>query len=241
FYNVRADYKTSTELSEKLMDIARHQQDKSYLLGAHRALGSDLFWLGKFSESRYHQEEVITLYDPHEHENLAFVYWTDPKIHCLSYMGLILWILGFPSQASQKSHEAIALAHGLSHIYSLAIALFFSTWRCYMLKDLENTKRMSETLIELAQDQKFPIWSILGKAFYNWAIGWDCTESSIISEMNQTLSEHQATGMKQMRPCLLSMLSDLYRRMGYFEESLKTLEEAIILVDKEISSTAYRN
>ena len=43
FYNVRADYQTSTELSEKLMYIAQHLKDKPYLLGAHRTLGSDLF------------------------------------------------------------------------------------------------------------------------------------------------------------------------------------------------------
>ena len=101
-----------------------------------------------------------------------------------------------------------------------------------MCKDIEKTKTMAEKVIELATDQKFPIWSILGKAYYNWATGFDCSDSSIISKMNQALSDHQATGMKQMRPCLLSMLAEGYRITGYLEESLKALEEAIILVDK---------
>ncbi len=81
FYNVRADYQTSTELSEKLMQLAQRLEEKPYLLGAHRALGSELFWRGKISKSRYHQEQVIKLYEPREHENLAFIYWTDLKVH----------------------------------------------------------------------------------------------------------------------------------------------------------------
>ena len=55
-YHARADYKNSNELSEQLMKLAQSLDEKSYLLGAHRARGADLFWIGDFNESKYHQE-----------------------------------------------------------------------------------------------------------------------------------------------------------------------------------------
>ena len=39
-------------------------------------------------------------------------------------MSFLLWWLGFPHQAVQKIQEAMALAKEVSHIYSLAFALF---------------------------------------------------------------------------------------------------------------------
>ncbi len=35
-------------------------------------------------------------------------------------MSWTLWFLGYPDQALKRSHEALTLAQGLSHPYSLA-------------------------------------------------------------------------------------------------------------------------
>ena len=40
--------------------------------------------------------------------------------------GLTLWHLGYPDQALKRSNEAVALAQGLSHPPSLALAEFLS-------------------------------------------------------------------------------------------------------------------
>ena len=37
-----------------------------------------------------------------------------------SYAAMTLWLLGYPEQALARLHEALALAHELSHPYSLA-------------------------------------------------------------------------------------------------------------------------
>ena len=41
---------------------------------------------------------------------------------------MTLWLLGYPAQALAHVHGALALAHELSHPYSLAFAQFWAAW-----------------------------------------------------------------------------------------------------------------
>ena len=53
---------------------------------------------------------------------LGFRIGQDPGVACRAYAALTLWLLGYPEQALARLHEALALAHALSHPFSLAFA-----------------------------------------------------------------------------------------------------------------------
>ena len=57
------------------------------------------------------------------HRQIAQVNAADPRVDCLSFAAVTLWLLGYPDQALKRSHEALDLAEGLSHPFSLAFAL----------------------------------------------------------------------------------------------------------------------
>jgi len=66
---------------------------------------------------------AIALYDPERHWALAFRYgWSDAGVRSLSYAAMTLWQLGYPDQALKRGTEALALAEGLSHPFSLTFA-----------------------------------------------------------------------------------------------------------------------
>src|SRR5262245_21236158 len=83
--------------------------------------------MGEFHSARAHFERALAFYNPQQHRSLAFLSaWHDPGVACLSRMAWLLWHLGYPDQARQKTHEALTLAQELAHPPTLAITLIFT-------------------------------------------------------------------------------------------------------------------
>ena len=53
----------------------------------------------------------------------------DPGVVCRLYTAMTLWLLEYPEQALTLLHDALALAHALAHLYSLALARL---WKSYI-------------------------------------------------------------------------------------------------------------
>ena len=79
--------------------------------------------MGEFLSAKEHLENAIILYDPER--PLAFPAGFDHIVFCLSYAAWTLWQAGYPDQALARGNEALALAQGLSHPYSLALGGFY--------------------------------------------------------------------------------------------------------------------
>ena len=74
-------------------------------------MGHTLFWLGELASARAHLEQGIALYDPQQHRSLAFLYRARaPGCAARPMLAWTLWMLGYPDQALQRSHEALTLA-----------------------------------------------------------------------------------------------------------------------------------
>jgi hypothetical protein len=63
-------------------------------------------------------EQGITHYDLQAHYPFTSLYGFDPGVFGQIWTALVLWFLGYPDQALQKSREARTLAQELSHSYS---------------------------------------------------------------------------------------------------------------------------
>jgi tetratricopeptide (TPR) repeat protein len=116
FYLVRGELQIAYKLAEQFLRLAQSVRDPAFLLEAHRAVGVILFYLGELVPAREHLEQGIALYDPQQHRSHALLYGFDPKVICLSHMGHVLWVLGYPDQALKRSLQALTLAQELSHL-----------------------------------------------------------------------------------------------------------------------------
>ena len=232
YYNVRAEFQTSFGIAEELLRLAHQQSEASYLIGAHRALGSDRFFSGAFNKSLFHQKKVLALYEPKQHENLAFIYWTDPRVHCSSFVPVILWLLGFPEQALQRSHKALALAYDSSHSHTLAIALFMGLWPHFFRRDTHRTQKQAETLMEFSTEQNFPLWVGGGNFFRSWALAMEKQEEEAINHMRQAASTMFATGMKQLQQSFHAIVAEILGNLGKPEEGLHELTKALELANE---------
>jgi predicted ATPase len=96
---IRAEYHPARELGEELLRLGQECGDKAaQIMGGHQ-LGVALFSLGEFALARAQFEEMLALYEPEQHRNLAFLYAQNPRVTALSWLPLILFALGYPEQA----------------------------------------------------------------------------------------------------------------------------------------------
>lgn len=237
-YLARGEYKTALEAAERLLTLAWSVQDSGSLLEAHDAMGTTFTVLGAFAPAREHFEQAITLYDVQHHHSLAALYGgEDPGVICLAFASLPLWMLGYPDQALRKSHEALTLAHELSHPYSLAQAFGFAAWLYQYCREEQAAQEWAEAAITLSTEQGFSWWLALGTALRGWALA---AQGQVIEEgialMRQGLAAHLAIGAKTIRPYLLALLAEACGKAGQAEEGLRLLAE----VETEIEKTDER-
>jgi predicted ATPase len=237
-YENRAELRTARELAEELLTLAQHQQEPVLLLQAQRAMGQTLYWLGELTQARTHLEHGITLYDPQQHRASAFLYGQDPGVGLRNFASLILWSLGYPEQAVGRLNEAVALAHEVSHPFSLAFALAFATWLHHYRREGPATQARAERAMALCREQGFAFFLAQQTALWGWALAEQGHVEEGMAQMRQGIAAYkevfgrQATGGEGERPYLLALLADAYGKVGQTQEGLRVLDEALRAAQK---------
>jgi tetratricopeptide (TPR) repeat protein len=122
FYMVRSQFQMARELGETLLRLAQRAGDPALTVLAHYARGWTWCCLGALPAARQHLEEGGARYTPDQRRAPVFRMGHDPGVACRAFAAMTLCVLGYPAQALARLHEALALAHELSHPYSLAHA-----------------------------------------------------------------------------------------------------------------------
>jgi predicted ATPase len=145
---------------------------------------------------------------------------------------MVLWCLGYPDQALERSDAALALAQELSHPFSRAWALCFTARFHQFRRERQVTQERVEAAITLSTEQEFPLWVALGTILQGWALFEQGKNEVGIVQMRQGLAAYRHTGMEWDRPYFLSLLAEAYGKVGQAEEGLTVLAEALATVEK---------
>jgi predicted ATPase len=231
FYFNRGEHQTAHELAKQQMRLAQSVQDQYLLSLAHGALGGTFYVLGELTSARTHLEQAIALYDPQKHPR-STVNPADPRVDCLSYASRTLWNLGYPDQALKRSHEALDLAAGLSHPFSLAFALGVAASFHLLRREGTLARERAEAVITLSTEQGFPYWLAAGTMVRGGALAEQGQVEEGIAQMQQGLAAFQAIGAETGRIGYSPMLAAAYAKVGRVEEGLSVVAEAMALVDK---------
>ncbi|HEV8716962.1 MAG TPA: AAA family ATPase, partial [Candidatus Binatia bacterium] len=231
FHLMRAELQMAHELAEQLLRLAQSAQDSSLLLEAHRGLGVTLFYRGELAPALAHLEQGIACYDLHQHRSHAFSYVIDPGVFCLTYAALTLWLLGYPDQALERSHQALTLAQELSHPYSLAFTLSYGATLHQLRRERQAVQEQAGASITLSTEHGFPFYSVYGTILRGWALAEQGQGEEGIALMCKGLHSYEATGAA-LKPYFLILLAQTYEQVGKAEEGLTVLAEALKAMDK---------
>jgi predicted ATPase len=231
YYTIRAEFSTARQLAEETLRLSQHQPGPDVFF-AHRMLGSLSYYIGEFASARSHIEQRLALYDPRQRQTFVTLYGVDPKVLGLSYLALILWLLGYPSQALARCREALDYAQQVSHPFSLGYALAYASVFHYFRREWQATQAHAEEGVTLSNKQGFALFSAGGTIWRGWILAKQGHVEEGIAQILQGLAVWQAIGAKLLRPFLLGLLAEAHGMAGQAGEGLATLTEALAQVDK---------
>jgi predicted ATPase len=216
YYNTRSQLHTARELGETLLRLAHQAHDPALAVVAHYALGSTWLWLGALPAARQHLEEGIARYTPDQRR-----------------AALTIWVLGYPDQALARLHEALALAHELSHPYSLAWARCWAAIVSHLRRDVPAVHEHAEAAVRLSTAQGFPFWAAYGTSLRGWALAMWGQGAEGMAQVRQGIDAGRATGAMLRVPYFCALLAEVAAHLGHPEDGLQALAEAHILMEQQ--------
>jgi predicted ATPase len=199
---------------------------------AHYALGTTSMWLGALPAARTHLEEGIARYTPDQRRALVFRIGQDPGVACRAYTALILWLLGYPEQALARLHDALALAHELSHPFNLAFARCVAAMVYHFRRDMLAVHEQAEAIIVLSTEQGFPFWAGMGTSLRGWALARQSQGEEGTAQIRQGCAARRATGSALGVLWFCILLAEASDRFAHTEDGLQALAEAHTLMEE---------
>ena len=221
---LRAELPAAHRVAEERMRLAESVPFDLFLQVAHFSLGIPLLFMGEFARARDHLEQSVTLYKPGQLGALGHLY--DPGVMSLSQLAFVLWLLGYPDQALQRSQETLALARQLSHPFSLAYALGWAA-RIHRLRGEEHASQpLEEEWIALCTDQGFTHQLAMATISQGWGLVEQGHNKDGGEQIRRGLTDYRATGEALGASSYLILLSEAYGKAGNVAEARQLFTEA---------------
>jgi len=232
FYLAQPQLHMAREIGETLLRQAQGGHDPACSVLAHYTLGVTRFWLGALAAARQHLEEGIARYTADQRRAPVFRMGQDLGVACQDYAALTLWLLGYPEHALARLHEALALAHALSHPYSLAYARWVAAMVSQCRRDVPDVYEHAEAAVALATEQGFPQWAATGTSLRGWALAMQGQGEAGVAQVRQGIAAWRATGSALNVPYYCTLLAEVCAHLGHTADGLQALAEAHTLVEQ---------
>jgi predicted ATPase/DNA-binding SARP family transcriptional activator len=230
---MRGELRAAQVFNRQLMDLAQSTQELPLLMEAYRTSGINTYHLGELVAARTVLAQSLALYDPQQHNAHAFVYGHDPAVSCLGYLGHILWLLGYPTQAQAKGQELFQLAQNLSHPFSLGHTYIYGTAILAQLRrEAPAVQQLAQAGIALATEHKFPFWQTMGTVLLGWSLAQQGQTTLGIAQMSDGIVNWQTGGAKLLVPYFLGLLAQAYGWVGQFDKGLDAIDQAFAVVEQ---------
>ena len=220
-----AELSNARRASDRLLEHAEAENDRSLSFFAHRAAGVSALPAGEFLRARAHLKEALALYRSEEHRTPAFVYAFDPRVVCLDYLARAMLPLGFPDQSLAANNEAIADARAIGHRNTLALPLFFGGVLRQIVGDQEGVQELASELLAISNEAGFRLWRAGGLILDGWATAAK-DPNKARTQMEEGIDSWLGTGAKYMLPYFLALRAQLEIKIGAHERAIQLLRQA---------------
>ena len=211
YHLYRGELDLALRLDEDLLRLSRQRNDSAGLVLGHVSSGRDLFFVGSFMSSRSHLEEV----------------GSRPSS---AFLGNVLFCLGYPDQALERSSAAIANARKLAHPSSLAGDLATGIRLRLLVGDNAAVGEWVDQLVTVTTEQGFPHWRAMETVCRGWLKVKNGDVEEGISLLRSGLATSLATGA--WRPHNIALLAAACEIAGQIDEALSLMDEALQIVER---------
>lgn len=232
FYMARGDLALAKQLSARCLRLATTANNRDFLIEANMVSGLVCYYRGEFNLAKVYFEESYSHYDFNLHKFHFLLYTQDPAVTSLGFLGLSLWVLGYPIQAMDKIRSALDLAQRISHPYTSIIAQFCLTWLSDLYQEDLARDKEAQTLVALSNKYESHLWWLVGQMYQCRAqaeLG-TTNKQELIDNCHNILIAYRQTGTELARPFFLEVLAKIYFDTDQYEKGLATINESLTLI-----------
>jgi tetratricopeptide (TPR) repeat protein len=226
----RSELPVALYLAEEFFDLA--QNAGAGLTLGHCMMGQTLAAMGDFKRARNHFHYVIEQHRRQENGTEKATFAADEHILALTYMGRVLWALGYPDQAAAATEEALFRAQNGADATSVAIAhvgqLFMATHRA---GTDELAAKISEAMAHCSRHglYLFEHWMLFNRGALLVRQG---QPSAGIELMRSAIAAAEARQSRQFKVFQLSCIAEAHLKCEAPGQALAVADEAILLAEK---------
>ena len=227
--HMRGNPDRARQMGERLLEVARENDDRDQLLEAHHSLWPILYERGEFAQARTHIEQGYALYDPTKHRGLTFLYGDhDPGVCCRTIEAGRLWLTGFPDQALSAIEDAVRLARQGAHPHTMGRAICYAAVLHYWRGEIDAARARAAEVVALSdQHGIFTFFTVGAKLLAHLVAG----ARPGLAELGAELARLQTGGVLTRRVLLALLVAEAYGGAGQPDRGLDVLAGALKAVE----------
>ena len=221
-YLVRGELRRAHDLAERLVALGDEERVPLRRALARRALGTTLFFLGRFADAAAALDDGIAIDDAAWQDRRAdlLLHTERAGVVCRLYSAWTLWYFGFPDRALATMEDALALCQRLSHPYSLASVLANTTLLHNLRREFDAAERRAEAAINLAKEHHLPQFLEFAMMCRGFALVGLGQEAEGIAQLRTALAGWHSRGARLHDTQWLGFLAEAHLRAGQFDDAL---------------------
>jgi len=228
-YLVRGELQRAYELSERLVALAEEHGAPLHRALARRALGTTLFYLGRFADATGALNEGIAIDDAagqNSHAHLL-LYTERAAVVCRQYSAWALWYLGLPDHALERVDAGLALGQRLGHVHSLAFALNFAATLHHLRREFDVARARAEAAIDFANEHHLSQWLAQATLCRGFALVSLGRQTEGMAQLRTGLAGWNRVGAHVLDTQWLGFLTEAHLQAGELDEALAALDRAV--------------
>jgi len=229
YHMVRGQPRQALTMAGQLMEIAEREGSLALRVNALEAMSFGLFSLGDLVAARGYLETVFAL--GRSQPSLTEASYQRPFNAFLGgvvELGWVLWLLGYPDQALQRSRQAMEKMRQSSLHTTLCVAEYYLADIHIFRREREEVLLRARELAALSAENRLPYFSI----FTSFLLGWAAAEqgdASGIQAMQRALEARAAHGVIAGSMPHFTFLAASLLDAGRWAEGLATVEQALAI------------
>jgi predicted ATPase len=232
FHLLRGELDAGRAAAQEFLEFVQRSGMSTLAAEAHLGLGTPLFHLGEFAAARTHIEQSLALYNPQLPQPKVFLTGQDPRASSLAHLAVLLWIMGYPDQARERSRQALALAQETAFPYGRALASNLAATLHLCCHDFQAVAQHAKAACTFAQECGFVHLLTMGMVLQGWALVMQGKGDEGIALMQAGLKQQQTVGVGIGEVSYRLLLADAYRKIDQIEAALQTLTDAVTAVER---------
>ncbi len=213
--------------AERFRDLAAQQSDSADLLVGHRLIGTALHYLGNQSEARHSLEHMLDRSVAPAPPSQILRFQFDQRVLAQVFLSRILWLQGFPEQATRMAHSSVEDAQAIGHALSLCIAL--ADTACLVglfIGDHASVEANAAILLERSAKHGLHIWNAWARGISGAVFNRRGDSVTGIGLLRSAMNEIRATGFVQRNRVFFGILAQGLLRARQAAEGLSIIDEA---------------